>query len=473
MAGDASLLRRLGGIAGAALLCLVAAELAARAFWSAAFGVPFLAPDRILEAWYPKLARVERQAPRRDDGVFDVLLLGGSVLHPDWGRVPQELRRQLGEAGVGERRIFDLSEIAHTSRDSLLKYAALGDARFDLVVVYHGINETRANNVPPALFRADYSHYAWYEVLNALAPYEGKAHFALPLTARYAAVRLRQLGAEERYVPLHRPNPAWLVHGAELRSQESFRDNLSAILALAHERGDPVLLATFATYVPDDYSAEAFAAKRLDYAHHLVPLERWGLPANVVAGVRAHNAVVESLAPQATWFVDAARLMPHGARYFEDACHLTPDGSQRLVELLLEPVLATRAGATLGPMSSPESVVRDFCAAFSRRDIQEILGFFAEDAVYHNMPIAPVKGRAAIEAVLKQFVGPATTSAEFEVHNLAVSGRVVLTERVDRFSIDGKDVALPVMGSFEVDDAGRIRAWRDYFDMNQFTKQLT
>jgi limonene-1,2-epoxide hydrolase len=123
-------------------------------------------------------------------------------------------------------------------------------------------------------------------------------------------------------------------------------------------------------------------------------------------------------------------------------------------------------------MPSPESVVRDFCAAFSRRDIQEILGFFAEDAVYHNIPIAPVEGRAAIEAVLKQFVGPATTSAEFEVRNLAVAGRVVLTERVDRFSIDGKDVALPVMGSFEVDEDGRIRAWRDYFDMNQFSKQL-
>lgn len=123
-------------------------------------------------------------------------------------------------------------------------------------------------------------------------------------------------------------------------------------------------------------------------------------------------------------------------------------------------------------MPTPESVVREFCAAFSRRDIQEILGFFAEGAVYHNIPIAPVEGRAAIEAVLKQFVGASTTSAEFELRNLAAAGRVVLTERVDRFTIDGKDVALPVMGSFEVDGAGKIRAWRDYFDMSQFTKQL-
>ncbi|HWM52333.1 MAG TPA: limonene-1,2-epoxide hydrolase family protein, partial [Thermoplasmata archaeon] len=30
---------------------------------------------------------------------------------------------------------------------------------------------------------------------------------------------------------------------------------------------------------------------------------------------------------------------------------------------------------------------------------------------------------------------------------------------------------LPVMGTFEVSD-GKIRAWRDYFDMNQFTRRM-
>ena len=37
--------------------------------------------------------------------------------------------------------------------------------------------------------------------------------------------------------------------------------------------------------------------------------------------------------------------------------------------------------------------------------------------------------------------------------------------------INGKWVALPVMGTFEVVN-GKIRAWRDYFDMNQFQSQL-
>ena len=120
----------------------------------------------------------------------------------------------------------------------------------------------------------------------------------------------------------------------------------------------------------------------------------------------------------------------------------------------------------------PEDVVRKFCAAVVRRDVKELAGFFTDDAVYHNIPLAPVVGRDAIEATLAQFVTPAS-SAEFEMTALAVSGDKVLTERVDRFEIGGKKVAIPVMGTFEVDPDGRIRAWRDYFDMQQFTSQMT
>ena len=43
---------------------------------------------------------------------------------------------------------------------------------------------------------------------------------------------------------------------------------------------------------------------------------------------------------------------------------------------------------------------RRFCEAFSRRDSDEILEFFSEDAVYHNMPLPPVLGKAGIKVVL-------------------------------------------------------------------------
>ncbi|GAG30765.1 unnamed protein product, partial [marine sediment metagenome] len=39
---------------------------------------------------------------------------------------------------------------------------------------------------------------------------------------------------------------------------------------------------------------------------------------------------------------------------------------------------------------NPEQIVRDFCNAVPRRDVKALVAFFTPDAVYHNIPIAPV-----------------------------------------------------------------------------------
>ena len=46
-----------------------------------------------------------------------------------------------------------------------------------------------------------------------------------------------------------------------------------------------------------------------------------------------------------------------------------------------------------------------------------------------------------------------------------------MNERIDRFVMNGKQVALPVSGIFEVVD-GKINFWRDYFDKGTFMKAL-
>ena len=120
---------------------------------------------------------------------------------------------------------------------------------------------------------------------------------------------------------------------------------------------------------------------------------------------------------------------------------------------------------------TPETVVRDFCRAVEHRSVDALLDFFTEDAVYHNIPLAPLTGREQIASTLAQFIAPAT-KVEFELVGIATQGATVFTERVDRFEINGKQIALPVMGAFEITADGKIRAWRDYFDMQQFTSQL-
>ena len=114
--------------------------------------------------------------------------------------------------------------------------------------------------------------------------------------------------------------------------------------------------------------------------------------------------------------------------------------------------------------------VRQFCDAFSRRDPDEILDFFTDDAVYHNMPMPPVQGKAGIKTVLDMFLKP-SESVEFIILRIAEGeDGAVLTERLDKFALGGKNIELPVMGVFELTD-GQIDAWRDYFDMAAWTRQ--
>ncbi len=66
---------------------------------------------------------------------------------------------------------------------------------------------------------------------------------------------------------------------------------------------------------------------------------------------------------------------------------------------------------------------------------------------------------------------PGIESIDFRVINIAANGPVVMTERVDVFTLPGRSFELPVMGTFEISD-GKIKAWRDYFDINQFTTRM-
>ena len=121
-----------------------------------------------------------------------------------------------------------------------------------------------------------------------------------------------------------------------------------------------------------------------------------------------------------------------------------------------------------------EQLVRDFCAAVRKSRSGDLAAFFTDDAVYHNIPLAPVTGREAIANTIATFIRPGAPGIDridFRVINIAADGPVVMTERVDVFKLPDRSFELPVMGTFEVSD-GKIKAWRDYFDMNQFTSRM-
>ncbi len=123
-------------------------------------------------------------------------------------------------------------------------------------------------------------------------------------------------------------------------------------------------------------------------------------------------------------------------------------------------------------MSSAAEVVDTFIAAWGRKDLDEIMSFFTDDAVYENVPIDPPnEGLEAIRKTIEGFIGMAE-KIEFVVHHQAVNGNIVLNERTDRFKMGEKWAEGRVMGVFELRD-GKIAAWRDYFDMAQFTAEMS
>jgi limonene-1,2-epoxide hydrolase len=118
-----------------------------------------------------------------------------------------------------------------------------------------------------------------------------------------------------------------------------------------------------------------------------------------------------------------------------------------------------------------EKIVADFCKAFERKNIDEIMSYFTGDAVYHNMPLEPAKGSDAIRATINSFL-PGSDRIEFKILHTASNGNIVFNERIDMFDIGEKRVEVPVAGMFEV-RGGKITLWRDYFDLPTYTKQIS
>ncbi|HVE25494.1 MAG TPA: nuclear transport factor 2 family protein [Sporichthya sp.] len=109
-------------------------------------------------------------------------------------------------------------------------------------------------------------------------------------------------------------------------------------------------------------------------------------------------------------------------------------------------------------------VLSDFLAAIEKRDVDAVSACFTADATYaYAVPLPPLVGRDAIAALFGPLLAQAE-SAAFEVVGYCVEGDRVWTERIDRFTFDGREVFIECAGVFDLAD-GKISAVRDYVDM--------
>jgi limonene-1,2-epoxide hydrolase len=117
-----------------------------------------------------------------------------------------------------------------------------------------------------------------------------------------------------------------------------------------------------------------------------------------------------------------------------------------------------------------ETIVREFIEAWSRLDPDELAGYFAEDGVYHNIPTGPVAGRENVRNMIAGFIA-SWTETRWEIVHLVSAGDVVVAERIDRTKAGDKAVDLPCTGVFEM-EGGRIKVWRDYFDLGTYLEAM-
>ena len=109
--------------------------------------------------------------------------------------------------------------------------------------------------------------------------------------------------------------------------------------------------------------------------------------------------------------------------------------------------------------------------AWNARDWERVYQLFSEDGVMHSMMMEPVVGRDAIRARLSQLT-PGIESIELQLRNIGIVGDVVMLERVDDFTYQGKHSRVPVAGVLEIDQ-GLVTEWREYYDHAQLVTALT
>lgn len=312
------------------LLCAGLLEFASRTLYAIQYRFPIT--YAVEDLVYPPLR--EQFADARDNDGPRIAFLGGSVLYYTGLNHGDAIAAALGPSA----RVINLAQNGHASRDSLtkLRHCLERGERFDYVVFYHGINETRANNVPPDLFDPDYNHYVWYRLVNTV--FNGRKPILSTCLRSTLVYRGYTLTGDllatnlfgQRLLHHAYPRADWLQHGAHINSAESFARNLAEIAALCDARGMRLIIPEF-VYAPELDDWAAGIPQRFSQQDIIHLTEQWGLPENVLAGMRAHNTAIRDLHNRAR-IVDTAAL--RRSDYFLDVCHFTEAGQQAFVQLL-------------------------------------------------------------------------------------------------------------------------------------------
>lgn len=117
--------------------------------------------------------------------------------------------------------------------------------------------------------------------------------------------------------------------------------------------------------------------------------------------------------------------------------------------------------------NDPEAVVRAFFESLSSGQMLEAIETWCtDDCRWENSGLPSAESKAAMLQMMKTFIeGFSMSALVIDVHELAVCGDTVLTERTDHMDGPGgkRLLSFPLAGVLRIRD-GRIHRWTDYFD---------
>lgn len=107
------------------------------------------------------------------------------------------------------------------------------------------------------------------------------------------------------------------------------------------------------------------------------------------------------------------------------------------------------------------TLIREFCASWASRDLQQIFPRLADDCVYRMTETTPaVIGHAGITERLGSWM-QTSDRIDFSILEVFASGPIVMTHRIDRFISTTRPLTWEGVGIFFVSN-GRIKEWSDY-----------
>jgi limonene-1,2-epoxide hydrolase len=124
-------------------------------------------------------------------------------------------------------------------------------------------------------------------------------------------------------------------------------------------------------------------------------------------------------------------------------------------------------------MSDPVRVVTEFIETInSGPDGFEtaVRRWFTPQTIWENVGMGTTTGPEQALGLMQNMAAGGISSLRIENVSVAANGAKVLTERID-YMLDAAGatkLALRCMGVFEVDGAGKLVRWSDYFDTSVF-----